>query len=181
MRHCPSPVPNLTEFIFSCLAPTARPQPMDSANGVFATGLSSLPNEIYNQILLDAFDPPVDYMASLPTYLLPQKVWRGFFLDKSLVRWLWVLNYTPFLQDEVVNRDWEVFCRELTQVDIFEPGHPLEHAPLELRNRRRIWSSVEDARYGDCYFCDRWPGPFACKRPPCRINHWDDQIATKGK
>lgn len=45
--------------------------------------------------------------------------------------------------------DGERLVRTLAQVDVFEPGQPLEHAPLRLRNRRRIWRLLEEAEDGD--------------------------------
>lgn len=52
--------------------------------------------------------------------------------------------------------DWELLVRQLAQANAFEPGKPMERAPLGLRNRRRIWRLLEDARYGDAQeYCDR--------------------------
>jgi hypothetical protein len=49
--------------------------------------------------------------------------------------------------------DWELLVRTLAQVEVFEPGSLLEHAPLRLRNRRRIWRLLEEAEDGDI---DEW-------------------------
>jgi hypothetical protein len=45
--------------------------------------------------------------------------------------------------------DWELLARQLAQVDIFQPGSLMESAPLGLRNRRRIWRLLEEARIDD--------------------------------
>jgi hypothetical protein len=42
--------------------------------------------------------------------------------------------------------DWELLVRQLTETDIFEPGKLMDHALLGLRNRRRIWRLVDEAK-----------------------------------
>ncbi|KAG9521685.1 hypothetical protein KCV07_g3496, partial [Aureobasidium melanogenum] len=45
--------------------------------------------------------------------------------------------------------DWESLLRSLSQPDIQMPGHKSLQIPLALRNRRRIWRILEEARVND--------------------------------
>ncbi|KAG9949048.1 hypothetical protein KCU85_g4492, partial [Aureobasidium melanogenum] len=45
--------------------------------------------------------------------------------------------------------DWESLIRSLSQPDIYMPSHESLQIPLSLRNRRRIWRILEEARVDD--------------------------------
>jgi hypothetical protein len=45
--------------------------------------------------------------------------------------------------------DWEFLVRQLAQVEVFEDGNMMANVQLGLRNRRRIWRLVDEARMGD--------------------------------
>jgi hypothetical protein len=45
--------------------------------------------------------------------------------------------------------DWERLVRELAQTESFELGNLMDNDPLGLRNRRRIWRLIEEARKED--------------------------------
>lgn len=51
--------------------------------------------------------------------------------------------------------DWESLLRSLSQPDIQMPGHKSLQIPLALRNRRRIWRILEEARVNDLPFTRR--------------------------
>jgi hypothetical protein len=80
----------------------------------------------------------------------------------QILPWLWDLDISALQSCPVTSNaadvptfeaeevwDWERLVRTLAQVEVFEPGHPLEHAPLRLRNRRRIWRLLEEAEDED--------------------------------
>ncbi len=52
--------------------------------------------------------------------------------------------------------DWELLVRQLAQVEAFEEGNLMPSMPLGLRNRRRIWRLVDEARPGDVYDEDKY-------------------------
>lgn len=54
--------------------------------------------------------------------------------------------------------DWELLVRQLAQLDAFEPGGVMESAPWALRNRRRIWRLLDDARREDADTFKIWGG-----------------------
>ncbi|KAH2160066.1 hypothetical protein KXW33_005286 [Aspergillus fumigatus] len=96
------------------------------------------------------------------TRSLPARLWRDLLFYGLILPWLWDLDVSalqscpatsdavdvPTFEAEEV-WDGERLVRTLAQVDVFEPGQPLEHAPLRLRNRRRIWRLLEEAKDGD--------------------------------
>jgi hypothetical protein len=82
--------------------------------------------------------------------------------NRQILPWLWDLDIsalqsypmTPEASDVPTYEaedvwDWERLVRTLAQVEVFEPGNPLQHAPLRLRNRRRIWRLLEEAEDED--------------------------------
>jgi hypothetical protein len=72
--------------------------------------------------------------------------------------------------------DWELLARQLGQVDIFQRRNRMESAPLGLRNRRRIWRLLKEARiddiepYADQRMWEQWcrehGRPEEAKNPP---------------
>ncbi|KAH1577985.1 hypothetical protein KXW39_008236 [Aspergillus fumigatus] len=96
------------------------------------------------------------------TRSLPARLWRDLLFYGLVLPWLWDLDVSalqscpatsdavdvPTFEAEEV-WDGERLVRTLAQVDVFEPGQPLEHAPLRLRNRRQIWRLLEEAEDGD--------------------------------
>ena len=131
---------------------------------------SQLPPELQHTIFknLHPFTkPPVQCSR----HLTPS-TWKSLLLHGQLVPWLWEL---PALAAELPsidislndrgngNRtvnvkldddydqswDWELLVRQLAQPEVFEPGGVMESAPLALRNRRRIWRLLDEARRND--------------------------------
>ncbi|KAH1390722.1 hypothetical protein KXX49_002760 [Aspergillus fumigatus] len=128
------------------------------------TGLSprleALPAELQDIVfknLHPLINPPQTCTRSLPA-----RLWRDLLFYGLVLPWLWDLDVSalqscpatsdavdvPTFEAEEV-WDGERLVRTLAQVDVFEPGQPLEHAPLRLRNRRRIWRLLEEAEDGD--------------------------------
>ncbi|KAH1283543.1 hypothetical protein KXX48_002253 [Aspergillus fumigatus] len=128
------------------------------------TGLSprleALPAELQDMVfknLHPLINPPQTCTRSLPA-----RLWRDLLFYGLILPWLWDLDVfalqscpatsdavdVPTFEAEEV-WDGERLVRTLAQVDVFEPGQPLEHAPLRLRNRRRIWRLLEEAEDGD--------------------------------
>jgi hypothetical protein len=96
------------------------------------------------------------------TRCLPSRLWRDLLFNRQILPWLWDLDISALQSCPVTSDaadvptfeaeevwDWERLVRTLAQVEVFEPGHPLEHAPLRLRNRRRIWRLLEEAEDED--------------------------------
>jgi hypothetical protein len=92
-------------------------------------------------------------------------LWRELLFDQGLLPWLWDLDSSllqsrksdilPFY--DVENAwDWELLVRQLAQTDVFESGKLMEHAPLALRNRRRIWRLVDEARVDNSEKIYQW-------------------------
>ncbi|KAH1375050.1 hypothetical protein KXX16_009423 [Aspergillus fumigatus] len=128
------------------------------------TGLSprleALPAELQDMVfknLHPLINPPQTCTRSLPA-----RLWRDLLFYGLVLPWLWDLDVSalqscpatsdavdvPTFEAEEV-WDGERLVRTLAQVDVFEPGQPPEHAPLRLRNRRRIWRLLEEAEDGD--------------------------------
>jgi hypothetical protein len=114
----------------------------------------SLPAEIEDEILkqLHPFINP-----SLAR-ILPPSTWRRFLFSGTLLPWLWDLNPSILTSQQSNNNppfnadgawDWELLVRQLAQVEVFEDGNIMADVQLGLRNRRRIWRLVDDARMGD--------------------------------
>ncbi|CAG9982212.1 unnamed protein product [Clonostachys byssicola] len=99
---------------------------------------------------------------------------RGYnkLINKKELPWLWDLD------EDVVRKkqrtgdwNWELLVDKLSGTDIYRPEDETLRLPLGLRNRRRIWKCIEDARLGDI---QRQIGPpllgFAV---PMEGNLWD--------
>jgi hypothetical protein len=78
--------------------------------------------------------------------------------DRKTLPWLWDLDRAILLTrqwwttyDDESAWDWELLVRQLAQVEVFEKGNLMASAPLGLRNRRRIWRLVDEARLDDMY------------------------------
>lgn len=64
--------------------------------------------------------------------------------------WLWDLDVNMIHgKQNGGNWDWRLLMHQLAQVCIHEPGDTSMQLPLQLRNRRRIWRILEQARVGD--------------------------------
>lgn len=153
----PSPIPGLTQEILSYLQPL--PPSLQRQSGL-SLELEKLPIEIQDMIYnnLHPFVNP----GQTCTRALPSSLWRDMLFNRQILPWLWDLdtfalrNYpvTPDAGNVLTYEaediwDWELLVRTLAQVEVFEPGNPLQHAPLRLRNRRRIWRLLEEAEDGD--------------------------------
>jgi hypothetical protein len=53
------------------------------------------------------------------------------------------------IKEQARNWNWELLVRKLSQLKIHEPGDTSLELPLQLKNRRRIWRLLEEARVGD--------------------------------
>lgn len=64
--------------------------------------------------------------------------------------WLWDLDTGSIRAKQTSGRwDWKSLLRSLSQPDIHMPSNESLHIPLSLRNRRRIWRILEEARVND--------------------------------
>jgi hypothetical protein len=100
--------------------------------------------------------------------------------NQQILPWLWDLDISALQSCPVASDavdvptfeaeevwDWEHLVRTLAQVEVFEPGQPLEHAPLRLRNRRRIWRLLEEAEDEDI---EEWLDAHVYNRKPARVS-----------
>ncbi|KAG9527364.1 hypothetical protein KCU93_g5258, partial [Aureobasidium melanogenum] len=64
--------------------------------------------------------------------------------------WLWDLDTGSIRAKQTSDRrGWESLLRSLSQPDIHMPSNESLQIPLSLRNRRRIWRILEEARVND--------------------------------
>lgn len=82
------------------------------------------------------------------------RAWRSLLLDKTVFPWLWDLTLSSLPmrpkdspEDKLWN--WELLVRKLSQIVIHEPEDATLNLPFELKNRRRIWRILDEARSGD--------------------------------
>ncbi|KAG2003841.1 hypothetical protein GB937_009333 [Aspergillus fischeri] len=157
----PSPIPGLTQEILSYLRPL--PPSLQGQSGL-SLGLEALPTELQDMVFKNLhpfINPPQTCTRSLPS-----RLWRDLLFYRQILPWLWDLDISALQSCPVTSDavdvptfeaeevwDWERLVRTLAQVEVFEPGQPLEHAPLRLRNRRRIWRLLGEAEDGDI---DEW-------------------------
>lgn len=116
-----------------------------------------IPGQLQEQIV-DDFHPFIDRDIQRTCELSPT-IWRELLFQGQLLPWLWDLDPAilqgrpPTLAGNDAQTyatediwDWEQLVRQLAPPDAFEPGNLMENAPLRLRNRRRIWRLLDEAR-----------------------------------
>ena len=83
-------------------------------------------------------------------YQLSQERWCDALISNDLLPWLWDLDISKVrAKQRRGNWDWELLARQLSQVTIHEPDDTTLQIPQALRNRRRIWRLLEEARIDD--------------------------------
>lgn len=76
-----------------------------------------------------------------------QDWWCEALADKKLLPWLWDLDSELLREKQRAgNWDWESLVRSLSKPEIHEPSDTTLNLPVGLRNRRRIWRCLEEAR-----------------------------------
>lgn len=167
----PFPIPNLTREVLAFLRPLpTEPSPEfdRSSRHLLGGQVSQLPVELQDMIY-DQLHPFVNPSLEC-TRQISADIWRSLLFDGRLFPWLWDLDpsmlqgpshtYADEGNGSYNNQnlpsygasnfwDWERLVRELAQVEVFESGNLMEHAPLGLRNRRRIWRLLDEARVDD--------------------------------
>ncbi|GFF34306.1 contactin [Aspergillus udagawae] len=153
----PYPIPGLTQEILSYLRPL--PPSLQGQSGI-SLELEALPTELQDMIYKNLH--PFINPKQTCTRSLPSRLWRDLLFNQQILPWLWDLDISALQSCPVTSDavdvptfeaeevwDWESLVRTLAQLEVFEPGQPLEHAPLRLRNRRRIWRLLEEAEDED--------------------------------
>ncbi|KAL4863695.1 hypothetical protein BDV12DRAFT_177198 [Aspergillus spectabilis] len=159
----PFPVPGLTTTVLSFLQPL--PVGLRTSDVDYLAGEDG---EAEMERLLQSrpfVNPPGECARALEP-----SCWRTLLMKGQIFPWLWDLEDAcldnkptqttqnlaevslplPLPSYRAENFwDWELLARQLAQVDIFQPGSLMESAPLGLRNRRRIWRLLEEARIDD--------------------------------
>lgn len=83
-------------------------------------------------------------------YLRSQDWWLEALVNKEMFPWLWDLDVSVVRERQRAGRwNWELLARQLSQTKIHEPNDTSLRLPLPLRNRRRIWRLLEEARVDD--------------------------------
>ncbi|KAI1393090.1 uncharacterized protein F4822DRAFT_393052 [Hypoxylon trugodes] len=129
LEENPSEIPNLTESILQNLQPASSEAPGDKLNKTNFNHQESNPKSeiVHNQ----------DW-------------WYDAFISKTLFPWLWDLDVKLIQKRrQEGNWDWKALGRQLSRVEIHTPSDETLNLPLGLRNRRRIWRLLEDARVDD--------------------------------
>jgi hypothetical protein len=76
--------------------------------------------------------------------------WCSALCNKQVFPWLWDLDVSVVHAKQQAGQwNWELLVRQLSQLKIHEPADATIKLPLQLRNRRRIWRLLEEARIND--------------------------------
>jgi len=136
-------IPNITEAILENLEPI-------SAGSQDSTTKTQEPDSPIQEC------SPSEYQnfqnASLDcTYNHPPSSWyQALATNKQLFPWLFDLNQTLIHQKHHSETwNWELLIRKISQTTIHEPNDKTLTLPVALRNRRRIWRLLEEARVDD--------------------------------
>lgn len=79
-----------------------------------------------------------------------QDRWCDILLEGKALPWLWDLDSRAVdKKRREGNWNWELLVRQLSKLTIYEPTGTTLNLPLGLRNRRRIWRNLEEARFDD--------------------------------
>ncbi|KAK7216747.1 hypothetical protein V2G26_004750 [Clonostachys chloroleuca] len=124
--------------------------------------------------ILDNLEPDASVIRSEETSadLEDRDWWFNELITKKELPWLWDLDEDAARKKQRTGDwNWELLVKKLSRTDIYRPEDETLRLPLGLRNRRRIWKCIEDARLGDI---QRQIGPpllgFAV---PMEGNLWD--------
>lgn len=143
----PSDLPGVTAFILSQLRQAHPLEPIASGEVDVQRNTVLLPQgleEMILEMLVSLGSPPLQNMGILHPRTWLEILFKGF-------PWLWDLNRDEcYAKEEETQEDgskkvwdWEGLVRRLAQRDAFEARGNMQHAPLELRNRRRIWRCLD--------------------------------------
>ncbi|KAK8002171.1 hypothetical protein PG991_014393 [Apiospora marii] len=140
LEENPLEIADITESILQNLEPmpAESAEQQGSRQGTVAEAeLPKSPGDLRH------LDPACDYARS-------QAGWYDVLAMNQSLPWLWDLD------GEVLHKkaqegdwDWEHLVRRLAQAEIHEPRDKTLQIPLGLRNRRRIWRVLEEARVDD--------------------------------
>lgn len=76
--------------------------------------------------------------------------WCEAFASKEIFPWLWDVDTCLIEEKQRAGCwNWELLIRQLSQMKIHEPNDTSLKLPLALRNRRRIWRLLEEAKVND--------------------------------
>lgn len=71
-------------------------------------------------------------------------------VNQQMFPWLWDIDTNAVRKKQNAGRwNWELLVRQLSLKKIHEPHDTSIKLPLQLRNRRRIWRLLEEARVHD--------------------------------
>ncbi|VUC34393.1 unnamed protein product [Clonostachys rosea] len=102
--------------------------------------------------ILDNLEPCVSSTQSDETSnnIIDQDWWFNKLIAKEDIPWIWDLDEDQVRKKQRTGAwDWELLIKKLSRPDIYRPEDETLRLPLGLRNRRRIWRCIEEARLGD--------------------------------
>lgn len=122
-----------------------------------ASALDSLEDVIQSELEMptdQTADPEVYYnLQNANTecgYRHSQDWWCDALVGGTNLPWLWDLEIDLVRAKQHAGRwNWELLTRQLSQIHICEPDDTSLSLPVSLRNRRRIWRLLEEARVDD--------------------------------
>lgn len=131
----PLEIPKITNSILRNL------KPFDASNDILQSTCEQDP--ALNVSNIQDMDLTCDYIQS-------QSWWCSVLYNKQAFPWLWDLDVEAIRAKESEGSwNWELLVRQMSQVSIHEPDDASIDLPKGLRNRRRIWRLLAEARVGD--------------------------------
>ena len=143
----------------------ADPQDVRDIATAILSHLQLLPPATINASATEASSIPLTPKLDLECkFECHPNVWREA-LSEGYLPWLWDLEPAAIAQKEASKPfgqewNWELFVRQLAQVNLHEPKAILVDLPMGLRNRRRIWRIIVDmlSEEVDSYYDTQWRG-----------------------
>ena len=135
-------IPNLTESILQNLVP----MPADSSKGATTDQIQeSKSQESHSEAYFNLQNADLNC-----DYTLSQDWWCDALVNKKMFPWLWDVDASMVREKQQAGRwNWELLAHQLSHTKIHTPDDITLRLPLPLRNRRRIWRLLEEARVDD--------------------------------
>lgn len=155
LKADPVIIPSITETLLNKLeleAPATTKHQPSPQMALLASRLNNLPFELLKLTMYHL--QPLHDLPLQCTAVLPPTSWLDGLLRGQFLPWLWDLEASVILDKEAskpVGREWnwEAFVRRLPQKALHEPRMIFDDVPFGLRNRRRIWRTVEEMYVND--------------------------------
>ncbi|KAK8076298.1 hypothetical protein PG994_003570 [Apiospora phragmitis] len=112
--------------------------------------MANLTEGILQDLQPEASERPKEIGTTEDEIAYGQDWWCESLAKQQRLPWLWDLD-SELVREKQRNGnwDWELLVRKLSKPEIHEPSDTTLNLPVGLRNRRRIWRCLEEARVGD--------------------------------